>query len=125
LGVGGPKVIGAACGPLRFQLGVSLQALPAVEQEACERVDGDSVRENFTHDLAIAFGLAIAKVSLALRLLALFCFLQAPPFLGCLHLRGIIDGSFSHKISPFRSRAKLPGAPANGGDAFANGRKKF
>jgi len=125
LGVGGPKVIGAAGGPLRFQPGVVLQVFPAVEQKSGKGIDGDSARENFAHDLAIAFGLAIAKVSLALRLFALFCFLQAAPFLGCLHLRGIIGGSFSHKTSPFRSRAKTARSPANGGDCFANGRKKF
>jgi hypothetical protein len=125
LGVGGPKEFGAARGPLRFQRGVALQAFPAVEQKPGEGIDGDSTRENFAHDLAIAFGLAVAKVSLALRLLALFCFLQAPPFLGRLHLCCIIGGSFSHKTSPSGRGQKLPGAPASGGDVFANGRKKF
>jgi hypothetical protein len=83
-----------------------LQAFAAVEQEPGERVDGDAAREYFAHDLAIAFCLTVAKVALALGLLALLFFLLAPPFLGCLHLRGIIGGSFYHETSPFRSRAK-------------------
>jgi hypothetical protein len=83
-----------------------LQAFAAVEQEPGERVDGDAAREYFAHDLAVAFRLAVAEVALALRLLALSFFLLAPPFLGCLHLRGIIGGSAYHETSPFRSRAK-------------------
>jgi hypothetical protein len=102
-----------------------LQAFAAIEQEPGERVDGDAARENFAHDLAIAFRLAVAEFSLALRLLALSFFLLAPPFLGCLHLRGIIGGSAYHETSPFRPRANLPGAAASGADGFANGRKFF
>jgi hypothetical protein len=102
-----------------------LQAFAAIEQEPGERVDGDAAREYFAHDLAVAFRLAVAEVSLALRLLALSFFLLAPPFLGCLHLRGIIGGSAYHETSPFRSRANLPGTPASGADGFANGRKNL
>jgi hypothetical protein len=102
-----------------------LQAFAGIEQEPGERVDGDAAREYFAHDLAVAFRLAVAQVALALRLLALFFFLLVPPFLGCLHLRGIVGGSAYHETSPFRSRANLPGAAASGADGFANGRKNF
>ncbi len=73
-----------------------MEALAAVEQEAGEGVDGHAAAEDFADDLAVALRLTVEEVSLALRLLALFGFLQAAAFLGRLHLGGIIDGSACH-----------------------------
>ncbi len=122
---GGAKVIGAACGPLRFQLGVGVEALTAVEHESGEGVDGHTASEDFANDLAVALRLTVEKVSLALRLLALFGFLQAAAFLGCLHLCGIIDGSACHRTSPVAGGRKLPGGEASGEKYFANRQKIF
>jgi hypothetical protein len=124
-GGGGAKVIGAACGPLRFQLGVGVEALAAVEQESGEGVDGHAAAEDFADDLAVALRLAVEKVSLALRLLALFGFLQAAAFLGRLHLGGIIDGSACHRTSPVAGGQNLSGGEASGEKYFANRRKIF
>ena len=83
-----------------------MEALAAVEQESGEAVDGHTAAEDFADDLAIALRLTVEEVSLALRLLALFGFLQAAAFFGCLHLGGIIDGSACHRTSPVCWRAK-------------------
>ena len=125
LGRGGAKVIGAACGPLRFQLGVGVEAFATVEQESGEGVDGHAASEDFADDLAIALRLTVEEVSLALRLLALFGFLQAAAFLGRLHLCGIIDGSACHRTSPVAGGHNLSGGEASGEKYFANRRKIF
>jgi hypothetical protein len=102
-----------------------VEALAAVEQESGEGVDGHAAAEDFADDLAVALRLAVEEVSLALRLLALFGFLQAAAFLGRLHLGGIIDGSACHRTSPVAGGQNLSGGEASGEKYFANRRKIF
>ncbi len=112
LGIGGSKVIGAAHGPLRFQFSVGLQAVPAVEQEPGEQVDGDAARENFLHDLAVAFGLRVAEFFLSLLFREQFGFqlgfFLASPLLGALHLGAVVYRFVFHKTSPLVVRKRSP-----------------